>query len=1247
MRKFILLLAAIAFSFSAYEVQAQNTSAKEKPGSQFDTRRDNMGYWMEGAQKGLIPFNPKVQVKPAQYHGSQLNVKGVTTLNSPDVPVTDQTDVTESENSIFVDPNDFNYVLNSNNSTSWSGGSVGTLYGASYLQSADGGSTFGGSVQGAGGSNSGDPAAAINQNGRQFVGYISSSGGMGVSYSDNGSSWTAKTVYSPGSQDKNHMWVDNSLSSPYEGNLYNVWTDFGSGSANENDIVFSRSTDDGDTWSSVINISSAVAAGNHNQGCNVQTGPNGEVYVTWAIYDSWPSDETAIGFAKSTNGGATFAPATRIITNIKGIRNSEVSKNHRVNSFPSMAVDISGGGNNGNIYIVWTNIGTPGTNTGTNRSVYMIRSTNGGTSWVTPVRVNQGPFTDGKEAYFPWITCDGETGTIATVFYDDRNTTSASCETFSAYSLDAGNTWTDFVVSDVSFTPSAIPGLAGGYMGDYLAITSNGGKIYPCWTDNRGGLYMTYVSPYELGLNAEFSADATEVCNGTAITFTDNSTGSPTSWSWSFPGGSPSSYNGQNPPAISYSGTGNYTVSLTVGDGTDTDTEVKTDYIAVKNIIADFSGAPTTVVVGNTVTFTDNSSCGPTSWSWSFPGGTPSTFNGQTPPAIQYDTEGSYSVTLTVSNGSGSDSKMLVDYITVVPPEFNMTNGTVTTCMGNFYDSGGPGGNYQNNENFTMTFYPSTTGAFTRFTFNTFDIESNWDYLYIYDGENTSAPLIGTYTGTTSPGTVTASNSSGAITFNFTSDGSVTYPGWSASISCFSFTDPPVADFSASNTNPVFNTDVVFTDLSTNAPNSWSWSFSPTSMVYVNGTDATSQNPEVQFTALGLYSVTLVATNAYGSDTETKTNYIEVTDISYCIPTYTTGTSDGDFISLVQLGDINNATGALPSPYYEFYSAISTDLDPGSAYTITLSAGTYTSSNNITVWIDYNHNGTFDASEKLGNVTLGAMPETGTINFTVPANALSGNTRMRVREVWNNTNIDPCSSYSYGETEDYVINLTGDIRLDLTVFLEGPFNGIDMNPDLNAILPFSQPFNKSPWNYGGTESVAAIPTNVVEWVLIELRDAASIGQANGGSVIDRQAGFLRNDGQVVDMTGNPVLSFTNSVSNGLFVVVYQRNHIAVISGSALTSSGGLYSYDFSSGENQAYGGADGHKQLASGIWGMFSGDGNHDGHVNAGDKSPLWENQSGNKGYIDSDFNIDGESNNVDKDDYWVPNEGKNTHVPN
>ena len=163
---------------------------------------------------------------------------------------------------------------------------------------------------------------------------------------------------------------------------------------------------------------------------------------------------------------------------------------------------------------------------------------------------------------------------------------------------------------------------------------------------------------------------------------------------------------------------------MTVGDGIDTDTETKTGYITVQNVFANFSGTPTTVVIGNTVTFTDNSTCNPTAWSWSFPGGTPATATGVGPHVITYNTLGTYDASLTVTKGGSNDTELKTGYITVTPPEFNMTNGTVTTCTGNFYDSQGPSADYNNGENFTMTFYPSTTNSMIRFTFNTFNTEA-------------------------------------------------------------------------------------------------------------------------------------------------------------------------------------------------------------------------------------------------------------------------------------------------------------------------------------------------------------------------------------------------------------------------------------------------------------------------------------------------------------------------------------------
>ena len=422
--------------------------------------------------------------------------------------------------------------------------------------------------------------------------------------------------------------------------------------------------------------------------------------------------------------------------------------------------------------------------------------------------------------------------------------------------------------------------------GDYAQMTLDpvDGKTF--WTigeyfseGRKNGVGVFQLSASTLA--AQFSGTPTLVCTGGSVAFTDQSLHSPTSWTWSFPGGAPSTFSGQNPPPVVYDTVGTYDVTLTVSDGLSIDTKTRTGYITVKNIIPDFSGAPVTLYAGNAVTFTDNSLCSPDLWSWSFPGGTPSSFFGQTPPAITYHTAGTYDVSLTVTNPLQSETKTRTDYIKVLPAIFNMSDGTITICGGDFYDSGGPSANYKDNEDFTETFYPNSAGSMVRFVFSSFSTESGNDFLKIYNGANTSAPLTGTYAGTSGPGTVTASNSSGALTFVFTSDNYVNAPGWAAAISCNSTVSPPDADFSAVPADALVAHTVSFSDLSANFPTSWTWSITPGTFTYVGGTGATSQNPQVKFSALGFYSVTLVAANGYGSDTLVKTNYINVTNCNY------------------------------------------------------------------------------------------------------------------------------------------------------------------------------------------------------------------------------------------------------------------------------------------------------------------------------------------------------------------------------
>jgi hypothetical protein len=128
----------------------------------------------------------------------------------------------------------------------------------------------------------------------------------------------------------------------------------------------------------------------------------------------------------------------------------------------------------------------------------------------------------------------------------------------------------------------------------------------------------------------------------------------------------------------------------------------------------------------------------------------------------------------------------------------NISNGSTTTCSTDFYDSGGAGSDYSSNENFVYTICPDVAGNYIIANFTSFDIENNYDFLTIYDGNTTGAPVVGggAYTGTTGPGSVQASGASGAsgcLTFEFTSDGSGTSLGWVADITCTA-TGPTCSD---------------------------------------------------------------------------------------------------------------------------------------------------------------------------------------------------------------------------------------------------------------------------------------------------------------------------------------------------------------------------------------------------------------------------------------------------------------------
>jgi hypothetical protein len=224
--------------------------------------------------------------------------------------------------------------------------------------------------------------------------------------------------------------------------------------------------------------------------------------------------------------------------------------------------------------------------------------------------------------------------------------------------------------------------------------------------------------------------------------------------------------------------------------------------------------------------------------------------------------------------------------------------------------------------------------------------------------------------------------------------------------------------------------------------------------------------------------------------------------------------------------------------------------------------------------------------------------------------------------------------------------ITGTL-FNLKAYLEGPWNGTSMNANINAegFLPLTQPYGVTPWNYAGAEAVDAIPNeNVVDWVLLEFRHtSAGPETATADSVVARQVAFILSDGSVVDLDGESNVLVPTSFEDDLYIVIYHRNHIPVMSATAMTQVNGIYTYDFTTAQSQAYG--DGQKVLTGGN-GMYAADGNGDGQVSNYDLFFVWMPQVGLQGYYGGDFDLNTQVQNFDLFFRWMPNVGMGSQVP-
>lgn len=198
---------------------------------------------------------------------------------------------------------------------------------------------------------------------------------------------------------------------------------------------------------------------------------------------------------------------------------------------------------------------------------------------------------------------------------------------------------------------------------------------------------------------------------------------------------------------------------------------------------------------------------------------------------------------------------------------------------------------------------------------------------------------------------------------------------------------------------------------------------------------------------------------------------------------------------------------------------------------------------------------------------------------------------------------------------------------NVTVFLEGPYNGSTMNAYLNSLglLPLAHPYGGAPWSYAGTESVAAIPnSSVVDWVLLEIRETTGTADdATAATMVAQQAGFLLENGSIVGLDGSSDILIPTSFSDNVYVVVHHRNHIKIMSANALTQVGGVYVYDFTDSAAKAWSGYQ--QAIGSGVYGMYAADFDADSEVFSGDVSILLNDYPTFGAYISSDADLDGE----------------------
>jgi hypothetical protein len=308
-----------------------------------------------------------------------------------------------------------------------------------------------------------------------YWGHATNTNGIYIRRSmDGGQSWEPQAVTvseqqkQPGipMEDKPYIVADTSQGK-YAGNLYIAWTRWG---LTDSRMVFTRSTDDGKTWTAPKEIDQHPGLPRDDNGA--LEGFDGAVGADSTLYAVW-SQGNRIQFTVSRDGGKSFAKARDILHTAPVM--FAVQDFERANGFPQIAVDPrSGSYRHAHLYVTWSDYRNG------DIDVFCSASSNGGRTWGLPVRVNNDAVHDGSDQFFQWLSVDPVSGALSVIFYDRRgDPENRRTRVTLARSTDGGKTFRNYAWSATPFVATGDD-----FMGDYSGVASFNNRVYGAWTED-------------------------------------------------------------------------------------------------------------------------------------------------------------------------------------------------------------------------------------------------------------------------------------------------------------------------------------------------------------------------------------------------------------------------------------------------------------------------------------------------------------------------------------------------------------------------------------------------------------------------------------------------------------------------------------------------------------------------------------------------------------------------------------------